>query len=159
MRLTRQQIRKNRWWKHILFHLPSRIFGPDLREIHGYDPEPWREAFERFQARGRSVLSKEEISGIHPLISAQKCKEILLTSLADECFEWWSNGWGWMGPLDDTLYRKDDAPLDRLTRVAILRMKRTMLETAASTSIVDFFSRHPGISESKKQKRFGMVAA
>lgn len=154
--MTRKQIRKNRWWKHILGHLPQQIFGTDLRRLENYDPEKWRGAFEDFQSNGLGNLSPEEREGIHPLIQAQRQKEILLTELATECMEYWANGWGWMIPIRSTL---DGEPkLDRLTKVAILRMMKTMEENYP-VGVVDFFCRHPGIKESQRQRYLAVFLA
>lgn len=145
---SRKQIRKDRWWNHILFYIPKHAFGSDLREIHGYDPTQWRDAFERFQSFGEKALSAQEREGIMPLIAAQKGKEIMLTSLAEECMEFWSRHWGWFTPISATLQRRDgELPLDRLTRVAVLRMARSI-----ERDVVGFFTRHPGIKDEKKQR-------
>jgi len=148
--LTRKQIRKNRWWRHILSHLPQRVFGSDMREIKDYHPEQWRDAFERFQSHGNQALTEIEREGILPLIAAQKGKEILLTSLAEECMSFWAKGWGWIHPIASTLAKPvqpEEKRVDRLTRVAILRMLRNM-----RADVVDFFIRHPGIKEDTKQR-------
>lgn len=157
--MTKQEIRKNRWWKHILSYLPSKVFGFDLRRIQNYNPEQWRDAFERFQSSGIKALMPFEREGIDPLISAQRGKEIFLTAIATECMEFWSNGWGWMIPINDVLQKRVGEPsLDRLTRVAILRMRKTMLENYP-VGVVDFFCRHPGIKESQRERYLAVFLA
>lgn len=125
--------------------------GPDLKRIEGYQPERYRSAFERFQTHGRKGLSGDELYGIHPLVAAQKAKEVTLTSMAEESMEWWAKGFGWATPWLDTLGRvKEGEKMDRLTRVAILRTMKSIANDPH-----DFFERHPGISAGIKQRYFG----
>ena len=126
-------------------------FGPDLKRIEDYEPEKFRAAFEHFQSRGRKGLSTEELYGIHPLVSAQKAKEVTLTSMAEESMEYWSKGWGWDVPWSHTCdtRREGAKPMDRLTYVAILRTRKSIAKDPH-----DFFERHPGISAEIKQRYF-----
>jgi hypothetical protein len=143
---TRKQVRANRLWKHWLSWLPEKPFDPDLRRIDDYDPKLYRRAFEWFQSNGRRGLTPDQLRGIHPLIDAQKAKEITLTSLAEESMEWWANGWGWIHPWSSTL---ESGRIDRLTRVAVLRTMKSIEQDPHA-----FFERHPGISQEKKWRYF-----
>lgn len=151
-RLSRSALRSNRWWKHILYYLPEKVFGPDLRDLVEYDPNQWRAAFEKFQTHGRKDLSAAELYHIEPLIAAQRHKEVTLTTLAAESLEWWEKGWGWGWPWRAVLESKP-CP-DRLTRVAIMRTMKTI-----SKDSLGFFQRHPGLSEEAKQRAFAAVAS
>ena len=152
---TRQEVRKNRLWKHWLFWM-GEPFGPDLKRMDGWEAERYRAAFERFQSLGAKALSPDELRGIHPLIAAQKAKEVLLTSLAEESLEYWAKGWGWRVPWQHVCDTRNIGrkPLDRLTYVAMLR---TMKSIAADP--VAFFDRHPGISTRTKERYFGLKFA
>lgn len=148
-RRTRKQIKADRLWRHWLSWI-GEPFGPDLKPIGNYDPNRFRKAFEHFQTHGRKGLSVEEQHGIHPLISAQKAKEVTLTSMAVESMEWWAKGHGWAVPWIDTLGRvKGGEKMDRLTRVAILRTMKSMAKDPCA-----FFERHPGIEPELKQRYF-----
>jgi len=148
-RRTRKQVRADRLWRHWLSWM-GEPYGPDFKRIEGYQPEKYRSAFERFQTHGRKGLSEDELYGIHPLLSAQKAKEVTLTSMAEESMEWWSKGNGWAIPWLDTLEKvKSGEKMDRLTRVAILRTVKTIAKDPH-----DFFERHPGISAELKQRYF-----
>lgn len=147
---AKKQIRKDRWWNHVKAWLKPPFFI-NLQPVENYNPELWRDAFERFQTHGASSLSAEEIDGIQPLVSAQVQKEAVLTGHASEALEFWSSGMGWMPPLRDSLERGD---YDRLTRVAILRMIRSLRQDA-----LGFFQRHPGISQAAKGRAFALKAA
>lgn len=144
---NRKQIKADRLWKHWLYWLPEQCFGPDLKEIENYDPEKYRKAFEHFQTKGRKGLTEEEIYHIHPLIEAQKRKEITLSSLAEESMEWWSNLKGWIYPWLHTIENK--GTMDRLTFIAILRTIKSIAKDPH-----DFFLRHPGISQQTKHRYF-----
>ena len=147
--MTRQQIRSNRLWKHWKSWLPSPVFGLDMRRIDSYDPEPWRDAFQRFQTHGRHALTEAEYEGIWPLICAQKNKEITLTSLVDESMEWWANRWGWIYPFADFLAGGGD----RLTRLAVMRTMKNIAQDS-----IGFFLRHPGIKHDIKMNRIARIA-
>lgn len=149
---TRKRIKADRLWTHWLYWLSPTPFGPDLLPISSYNPELYRSAFDHFQTRGRNGLTDDELRGIHPLIDAQKSKEITLTSLAEESMEWWANGWGWVYPWDHTINTRTEGnkPMDRLTLVAILRTVKSIEEDPHG-----FFERHPGISDDQKHRHFG----
>lgn len=154
MKLSRKRIKANRLWKHWLSWM-GEPYGPDLKPIKGYNPDKHRAAFERFQSHGRSKLTAEQLRGIHPLLAAQKAKEVTLTSMAEESMEWWANGNGWAAPWLDTLSRvKAGEKMDRLTRVAILRTMKTIEKDPHS-----FFERHPGISDELKRRYFARRVA
>ncbi len=144
MKKTRKQIRRDRLWKHWLSFLSKKCYGPDFKEIKDYNPELWRNAFEKFQTYGKSKLTKEEIYNIEPLIAAQKSKEITLTSLAEESMWYWSTGGGWIYPWLGSLQK----PIERLFRVAILRTMRKIRDSGS----LEFFLSHPGISEETKTR-------
>lgn len=150
MKKTRKQIRKERQWKHWLYWLgDGPFFDSNLKEIQGYDPEKYRQAFHKFQTHGVSKLTVEEQDGIKPLVDAQKCKEIFLTSLALESLEWWSCGHGWIHPWRHTVQinKTDPKKMDRITLVAIARTIRKIREDSYG-----FFARHPGIREDVKAR-------
>ncbi|MFZ4765828.1 MAG: hypothetical protein ACOYMN_12830 [Roseimicrobium sp.] len=149
-RRTRKQVRADRLWRHWLSWM-GEPYGPDLKRIEGYEPEKYRSAFERFQTHGRKGLSVDELYGIHPLLAAQKAKEVTLTSMAEESMEWWAKGNGWDIPWQHTCDTRKEGgkPMDRLTYVAILRTRKTI-----SKDPHDFFERHPGISAELKQRYF-----
>lgn len=148
-RRTRKQVRADRQWKHWLYWLSPTPFTKGLRPLENYGPEPFRDAFNRFQSSGASTLTPEELDGIHPLVCAQKAKEVFLTSLAEESMEWWSKGDGWIYPWLHTLAERKNGekPMDRLTLVAILRTMKSIQQDS-----LGFFLRHPGIKESLRQK-------
>ena len=153
-RRTRKQVRADRLWRHWLSWIGDP-HGPDLKRIKGYQPERYRSSFERFQTHGRKGLSEDELYGIHPLLAAQKAKEVTLTSMAEESMEWWAKGNGWAIPWYDTLKRvKNGEKMDRLTRVAILRTMKSIAKDPH-----DFFERHPGISAELKQRYFSYRVA
>lgn len=145
---TRKQVRSDRLWKHWLSWL-GEPFGPDLKRIEGYNPEAYRAAFERFQTHGKAGLTADELYGIHPLIAAQKAKEVTLTSMAQESMEFWSKGLGWDVPWKHTCRTRkiDNPPMDRLTYAAILRTRKAIEQNPFA-----FFMRHPGIPEQMKQR-------
>lgn len=153
-RRTRKQIKADRLWRHWLSWM-GEPFGPELKPISNYNPSRYRRAFEQFQAHGRKGLSAEDQYGIEPLLSAQKAKEVTLTSMAIESMEWWSKGHGWAIPWLDTLERvKGGEKMDRLTRVAILRTVESI-----SKDPHGFFERHPGITPELKQRYFSYRVA
>jgi len=153
-RRTRKQVRADRLWRHWLSWMGEPC-GPDLKRIEGYQPNEYRSAFERFQTHGRKGLSQDELYGIHPLLAAQKAKEVTLTSMAEESMEWWAKGNGWAIPWHDTLERvKSGEKMDRLTRLAILRTMKSITKDPH-----DFFERHPGISAELKQRYFSYRVA
>ena len=141
---SKKQIRQDRLWKHFMSFLDSKVFGPDMRVMDGYNPELWRDAFFRYQAQGPTALTDTELFHIHPLIDAQKRKEITLTGLAEESMEWWSKGAGWIYPWLDTINRK---PIDRLFKVACMRTMRTIAKDS-----LGFFINHPGINADLKKR-------
>lgn len=143
---TKKQIRQDRLWKHFKSFLDDRIWDSQMGEIHGYDPEPWRDAFFRYQSNGSKGLTADELEGIKPMVDAQKAKEITLTSLAIESMEWWSVGAGWIYPWLDVLNR---GVKDRLFKVAIMRTMKNIAKDS-----VTFFKHHPGIPEATKQRYF-----
>jgi hypothetical protein len=150
--VNRKQVKSNRLWKHWLHWLAEDVFDENLKRIEGYDPEAFREAFQRFQTHGSKALTEDEVRGIKPLKDAQKAKEFFLTSLAEESMEWWAKGDGWIYPWIHTLdTRKQGRPLDRLTIVAILRTMKTIRRSPH-----DFFERHPGISQELKARYFSI---
>lgn len=142
---TRKQIRKDRRWNEFVLHLPRPMFDHDGNRLQSYDANAWRNAFERFQEDGAASLTPDELRGIHPLVCAQKNKEIMLTSLAEESMEWWAKGWGWIHPWQAVL----DGKPSRLLRLAILRTIKTI-----STDPHGFFERHPGISDGVRNRYF-----
>jgi hypothetical protein len=150
-RRTRKQVKADRLWRHWLFWLSDTPMGRDLRLLENYNPERWRKAFEWFQSYGPLVLAEDELDGIYPLICAQRAKEVVLTSLAEESMEWWAKGQGWVYPWLHTLQTKG---LDRLTRVAILRTMKSIAKDPVS-----FFNRHPGLTPKTKERFFSLKAA
>ena len=154
MKKTRKQVRSERLWKHWLYWLSESPFGRDMRPLAGYSPEQYRGAFEHFQSSGRKGLTETDLEGIHPLLCAQKAKEVFLTSLAEESMEWWAKGWGWIHPWQHTLdTRREGKPLDRLTHVAILRTVKKLAKDPFA-----FFQRHPGIPDELKLRYLSYVA-
>ncbi len=155
MKKTRKQIKSDRLWKHWLYWLADEVFDNNLKKIENYDPEKYRSAMYKWQTYGGKSLTDDELSGVKPLIDAQKAKEIFLTSLAEESMEYWSKGWGWIWPWRHTIdARKTDIrKMDRLTYVAILRTIRSIEKDPH-----DFFERHPGISDRLKARYFSIRA-
>jgi hypothetical protein len=146
---TRKQVKADRLWKHWLSWL-GEPFGIDLRPIPNYDPSCFRVAFEHFQTHGRKGLTEHELCGIHPLLCAQKAKEITLTSMAEESMEYWSKGWGWVTPWLHTCNQvKSGEKMDRLTYVAILRTIKSIAKDPHG-----FFERHTGIDPKTKARYF-----
>lgn len=140
---SKKQIRQNRLWRHFKLFITEPIFDNESRKITNYNPELYKEAFLQYQTSGAKGLSEEQLEGIKPLIDAQKQKEITLNSLVMETFEWDSKGWGWTYPISDVLSRKE---LDRLTVLAILRIKRQLQNKSGEKTFVDrleFYKRHP----------------
>lgn len=52
------RVRKDRVWKHFLHHCNFDKFPPFInsKAVENYDPEKWRDAFERYQERGRKAF-------------------------------------------------------------------------------------------------------
>jgi len=157
-KIRRNKIRKDRVWNNFLYFCNFKKWPAfiNLKEITDYNPEDYREAFERYQTGGKHALKNaQELLYIQPILDGQRQKEILLDSLAEESMEYWAKGWGWIYPWVHTL----DMKVDRLTKVAILRSLRTMLGTKLNCTeyhpenILNFFVRHPGIKP-KTKKRF-----
>lgn len=146
MKLSKKQIRKNRTWKHFLFWLGSGPHFIDMKQAKGYNPEQWRDAFERYQSQGPKALSEQELAGIQPLLDGQRQKEICINGHVAEAMEWWASHQGWMHPLRDSLLR---GGYDRLTRLSLLRIIRGLTDDTMS-----FFQRHPGLDEKVKQRHF-----
>lgn len=147
-RRTRKQIKSDRLWKHWLYWLgDGPFFNSKLETLIDYNPDLYRAAFERYQSHGKRALTAEELEGIQPLLNGQKSKEILLTSLAIESMEFWAEGCGWIHPWRHTLESPGDRPMDRLTKVAILRCIRSLKEDS-----IGFFIRHPGIESHRKER-------
>lgn len=143
---SKEQIRKDRTWRHFLFWLGKGPHFINMKEAHGYDPEMWRVAFERYQSQGAASLSPAELSGIQPLIDGQRQKEICLNGHVSESMEWWASHQGWIHPLRDSLMR---GGYDRVTKLALLRIVRAMKK-----DVISFFQRHPGIEEKVKERHF-----
>lgn len=156
MKKSRKQIRSDRLWKHWLYWLKPPYFGPDWKELPNYDPEEYREAFHAFQTHGSGAVPHEKHAGLAPLVAAQRAKEVFLTTLALESFEWWAKGWGWEHPWQHTLEmgKTDQKKMDRLTKVAILRTIKSIRPDP-----LDFFDRHPGITAEEKVRFFGVREA
>jgi hypothetical protein len=150
MKKTKRQIRQDRTWKHFLFWLGNGPHFINMQQSSDYNPEQWRAAFERYQSQGKSALSNDELAGIQPLIDGQRQKEICLNGHVAESMEWWAWHQGWIHPLRDSLIR---GGYDRLTKVAILRMIRSMRD-----DLVGFFARHPGLDESVKSRHFAQYS-
>jgi len=161
LKQRRKKIRKDRTWNHFLFWCgfdrnPAFI---NMKEVENYNPEKWRTAFEFYQERGSRGLTSEELENIKPIIDGQRIKEITLNGLVTESMEFWANGWGWINPFIATL--TTHPKVDRLTKVAILRMIRNMQGGKGKydpNSVVDFFLRHPGISDKTKDHYFSIKA-
>lgn len=149
--LTRKQIKKNRTWNHFKWWVGDGPHFIDNKEVVDYEPEKWRDAFERYQSYGPKALTTEEHINIKPLLDGQRQKEICLNGHVAECMEWWAHHRGWIWPLRDSLLR---GKYDRLTRLAMLRMMRSMSE-----DIVGFFERHPGIEDDVRQRHFSTYAS
>lgn len=145
MKRTKKQIKKDRWWKHIKWWLKPPFFI-NLKQDENWNPDEWRNAFERYQSNGSKALSEDELNGIQPLIAAQIQKEACLSSHACEAMEFWAAGQGWSIPIWDSLKR---GGYDRLTRLALLRMRRAM-----ENDVIAFFKSHPGIPEAIKERNF-----
>lgn len=142
IKLTKKEIKNNRLWEHFKSFISYPIFDSKLRKIENYDPEQYKEAFFHFQTHGRKGLTAEQIEGIKPLIDAQKNKEITLNSLIMEIFELDSKNWGWIYPINSILSYK----MDRLTRLAILRIKRRLQpknEFYGFGNRLEFYLSHP----------------
>lgn len=131
-----------------------------MQEVKDYDPEKWRSAFEHYQEKGSKGLSSEELTHIKPIVDGQRIKEITLNGLVTESMEFWANNWGWINPFVATLTTLPK--VDRLTKVAILRMMRNMQGGIKgkynSNSVMDFFVRHPGISSKTKNHYLSIKA-
>ena len=157
-KIQRTKTRKDRTWNHFIYYSDFSKWSPfiNMKEIKDYNPEHWRVAFEMYQEKGRKFITPEEYDFIQPILNGQRTKEIMLDSLAEESMEFWAKGWGWIIPWVHTL----ETVTDRLTKVAILRTLRKILGTKLNSrdyhpeSIIEFFKRHPGISEKSKQRYF-----
>ena len=151
MQITRKQIKANRSWKHWLYWLEPEPWGEDGQRIKNYDPEKYREAFNYFQSNGRRGLTDDQVTGIYPLIQAQKAKEITLNMMVEESMYFWSDGGGWRTPWRCTLdlNKTDTKKFDRLTLVAILRIMRSI-----DADPLDFFARTTSISPQIKIKYY-----
>lgn len=86
------KVRKERTWKHFLYHCNFDKFPPFInnKAVEDYDPEKWRDAFERYQEKGRKALTEEELINIKPILDGQRSKEILLNGLAEESLDFWA---------------------------------------------------------------------
>lgn len=138
----KQQIRKNRLWKHWLRWLGEAPYWDNWHEYKDYDPEKFRDAFEKFQTHGRSVLTDDEWFGIQPLKNGQNQKEFVLTGLCEEALEFWSQNLGWIYPLSHYASQEKD----RLTKVAVLRIIKRIEEDGAAK----FLLGHPKIPQKRK---------
>lgn len=145
------QRRRDRLWKHWLRWLGKPPYWSEFREYKDYDANAFRQAFEKYQTHGRSKLSDDEWIGIQPLINGQNQKEFVITGVCEECLEFWSEGLGWLAPLRHSIACEPD----RLTKVAFLRIERSIKEKGAEV----FLLNHPKISQKKKDiaryKKFG----
>ena len=155
LKKRKQKIRKDRVWNHFMYWCDFENNKPfiDLQVVVDYDPNDWRDAFERYQTNGAKALSTIELKFIEPIVNGQRIKEITLNGLATESLEFWANSWGWIYPWIDSLTREPF--YDRLTKVAILRTIRKMQGGKKGhynpNSVIDYFMSHPGISEKTKQ--------
>jgi len=140
---AKNQIRKNRLWKHWLYWLGEPPYWDNWHEYKNYDPEKFRDAFEKFQTHGRPALSEEEWFGIQPLKNAQNQKEFVLTGLCEEALEFWAQNMGWVHPLNHYV----STSKDRLTKVAVLRIIKRIQEDGAET----FLLGHPKIPQKRKE--------
>jgi hypothetical protein len=161
LKQRKKKIKKDRVWNHFLFwcNFKENPAFINMQEVKDYDPERWRTAFEHFQEKGSRGLSSEELTYIKPIVDGQRIKEITLNGLVTESMEFWANGWGWINPFIATLTMHPK--VDRLTKVAILRMIRNMQGGKGKynpNSVVDFFMRHPGISDKTKNHYFNIKA-
>ena len=139
---SKKEIRNMRLWQHFKYYLPVKVFNSRLSVIEDYNPEIHKNNFFKYQSYGRKSLSESELEGIKPLIDAQALKEIFLNSLVIETLEWDANGWGWIYPINSTLSGK----LDRLTRLAILKIKKGLSgdkDEFTFADRLDFYQRHP----------------
>jgi hypothetical protein len=142
----KKQIRKNRTWKHFLSWLGNAPYYFELKEIKDYQPEKWRDAFERFQTFGPKSLTVEEFIHIQPLISGQKAKEICINGHVEEAMDWWSSLQNWSIPFKDSLLR---GGYDRLTRLSLLRIMKSIQEDG-----IGFFSKTTSIDGNIKSRFF-----
>ena len=151
-KLKRQQIRKNRIWKHFLYWCNFKENPPfiNLQEIQDYDPEKWRTTFELCQEQGRKKLTSEELLNIKPILDGQRQKEIFLNGIITESMEFWAMGYGWMPPL----YASFKECSDRLTKVAIGKIIKNMYgdKEYEPHAALNFFLRTSSISERIKSK-------
>ncbi len=139
----KNQRKKDRLWKHWLYWLGQPPYWDNWHEYKSYNPEKFRIAFENFQTHGRKALSDEDWFGIQPLISAQNQKEFFLTGVCEECLEFWSQNCGWIWPLNHSISLEKD----RLTKVALLKIRKRILEDGSET----FLLGHPKISAKQKE--------
>ena len=168
MKLTKKQIRANRLWNHFKSYISYPIFNSSGHKVDNYDPEPWRDAFMRYQSLGRKALTEEEREGIKPLIDAQANKEIFINSLVLETLEFDAKGWGFIHPINSTL----DTGVDRLTKRALLKIKRNLLgkfrkdgklqkekdyDMGFFWRLNNFYKRHP-VSEKEESQFLKLIA-
>ena len=131
--------KRDQLWRHFVSWLPAVCFRRDQTRWDDYDPEPWRDAFFRFQTHGESRLNKDELDGIWPLICAQKNKEITLNSIVLETMEWDASGWCWFFPLRDILSRQ----LEPLTRLALTKIHDALDSGGGFGGRCEWYMKHP----------------
>jgi hypothetical protein len=152
----KKKIKADRLWRHFMYWCDFKNNPPfiNLVEVQDYDPEKWRNAFERFQERGAKSLTTEELQNIKPILDGQRQKEIFLNGIIEEGMEFWSTGHGWWYPLYASFKDCDD----RLTKVAIGKIIRNLYGYGKKEydpmASVDFFLRTPCISDRIKSKLF-----
>lgn len=138
--MTREQVKQQRFKKHFKTFI-------DIHKFPNWELTNERmEIFMRLQSLGKNFLTKQELEDIYPLIWAQKLKEITIQQLIDEMSEWWSNGWGWIYPIEDTIQKTKD---NRLMLLAFLRIKRKCL----NEGFLAFFLSFTGITEQQRQQK------
>lgn len=141
MRESRKKIRHDRLWRQFTSFIGEPIFHRDLSKWPDYNPEPFRDAFFRYESHGAKALTASELEGIWPLICAKKNLTNTINMLVEETFDWDSKGWGWIYPLSDTLRRKGE--LDRLTRLALLKIMRALKRCRGSFERLEWYLKHP----------------
>jgi hypothetical protein len=150
----KKKFKADRLWKHFMYWCDFKNNPPfiGMKIVQDYDPEMWRNAFEKFQSNGSKYLTQEEMINIKPILDGQRQKEIFLNGIVEESMEFWSTGHGWRIPL----YAAFCECSDRLTKVAIGKIIRNMYghgkKEYQPMAATDFFIRTPSISDRIKSK-------
>lgn len=102
-----------------------------------------------YQTYGKKKLTEEQLKLLEPLKNGQQMKELTLRMNVEEMSYWWSQGWGWIYPINNNIeWVTKEKPIDRIWLLALLRIRKKCLEGG----FMEFMLSFTGMDDSLKQR-------